>query len=94
MIKAGDLLSKKLNVRGDLILHFGVSFLICSILMLLFPKTLILLAPGLTFLVGVGKEIYDKFKPQPTGIDYKDLFEDFLGLASSYTIISVILLFF
>lgn len=94
IVKAGNFLSNKLNVRGDLILHFIASFIICTIFMIILPKSLSLIAPGITLLVGIGKEIYDKFKTQPTGFDVKDLFADFLGMASSYLILDFILLFF
>ena len=92
ILKAGYLLSERINVRADLILHFTVSFIICSILMILFSGSLV--APGITLILGIGKEIYDNYKSQPTGFDGKDLFADLLGISVSYLILEVLLLIF
>lgn len=34
---------------------------------------------AISSVVFIGKEIYDKYKPQPTGFDKADLFCDYLG---------------
>lgn len=92
ILRAGNFLSEKINIRIDLILHFSISFILCSLLMIICSGSL--LAPGITILIGIGKEIYDIYKPQPTGFSGKDLFADFLGISTGYLISNIILLIF
>ena len=64
-------------VRADLFKHFIVSALICLILIIFLPSW----AAGLITLgIGIIKEIYDKYKKNPTGFDIADLIADIIGI--------------
>jgi len=68
----------------DKILHFVCSALILLIsfffffsLGLIYPTSLAIIT---TIIAGVGKEIYDVYKPKPTGFSWADLVADGLGI--------------
>lgn len=67
----------KTGIRADLLLHFEVSALICLLLCLVLPTWT---AGLITLVIGIGKEIYDIYKPNATGFDSWDLFADLLGI--------------
>lgn len=90
ILKIGSIVSEKIKVRPDLVLHFILSFMISFVLLLLIKNPIIPI--GITLLVGIGKEIYDVYKTNPTGFDLKDLLADSLGIISSYLIKSLIFL--
>ncbi len=90
LLKIGNVISEKIKVRPDLCLHFIVSFMISFILFLLIKNPI--LPIGITLLIGIGKEIYDVYKTNPTGFDLKDLLADSLGIFSSYLIKKLIFL--
>lgn len=50
--------------------------LLCLIMSLLFT---VLIAS----VIFIGKEVWDKYKPQPTGFDWLDLLADYIGLTIS-----------
>ena len=81
-------LSEKLNIRTDLILHFIVSLMISSFFSLILNGSWLALI--ITLVIGIAKEIYDIFKPKPTGFDLLDLLADSLGCLIGY--LSIILL--
>lgn len=64
-------------IRADLFKHFIASALICLILVIFLPTWV---AGLITLGIGIGKEIYDKYKPNPTGFDIVDLVADVIGI--------------
>ena len=70
-------ISKWLNVRSDLILHFIVSAVIMLCLTFIAPNYI---AAIITLLIGIIKEIYDCIKPIPSGFDRLDILADILGI--------------
>ena len=65
----------KIGIRADLLLHFEVSALICLLLCIFLSSW----AAGLiTLAIGIGKEIYDKYKA--SGFDLWDLLADLIGV--------------
>lgn len=61
----------------DKILHFVVMAAISATLFLAISP---LVAFAISFIISVGKEIYDCFKKHPTGFDLYDLAADILGI--------------
>lgn len=61
----------------DKILHFVVMAVISAILFLAINSWV---AFAISFIISVGKEIYDCFKKHPTGFDLYDLVADMLGI--------------
>ena len=82
-------ISSSLKIRTDLIMHFIVSFMICCCLSLIFMASLWGII--LTMIIGIGKEIYDVFKVNPTGFDLLDLLADLLGAGVGYLLILLII---
>ena len=82
------LISEKLNIRTDLILHFLVSFGIS--LFLGITSLSIFWIAAITLSIGIAKEVYDIFKPNATGFDLKDLLADSLGITLGCIIISLL----
>lgn len=70
-------IANKIGIRADLLLHFEVSALICLLLCFFLPAWV---AGALTFWLGLNKEIYDKYKDNPTGFDVADLVADLIGI--------------
>ena len=75
-----------MKIRPDLKLHFmvglafGLPYLILPILHTVLIASVIFIA----------KEVYDKYKPNPTGFDWLDLAADYSGLTISIFIIWLI----
>ena len=67
----------KIGIRADLLLHFEVSALICLLLCILLQSWV---AGLITLAIGIGKEIYDEYKPNATGFDLWDLLADLIGI--------------
>ena len=68
-----------MKIRHDLILHFMVG-LAFGLLYLILPILHTVLIASVIF---IGKEVWDKYKPQPTGFDLLDLLADYIGLTIS-----------
>lgn len=64
-------------MRLDLVTHCAVCF---GITLALLPFTGLAWAAFIVLLIGVGKETYDCYKPQPTGFDMSDLAADVVGI--------------
>lgn len=62
-------------MRTDHLLHFLVSAVIMAVLTYFLPAPW---AFGITLLIGIGKEVYDKVSKRGTA-ELSDLFFDFLG---------------
>ncbi len=79
LLKIATRLSSKIGVRGDYILHFmvGLAFGLLYLILSLLHTVLI------ASVVFIGKEVWDKYKPNPTGFDWLDLIADYLGLTIS-----------
>ena len=86
-------LAKTLGIRSDLILHLLVSFVICFGISV-FSLGSFGLSVGITMIIGVGKEIYDVFKKNPTGFDIYDLFFDGFGSILGFIVSKIILSIF
>jgi len=73
-----------MKIAPDKRLHLFFSFLmdICLLffLYLLEVKNGIIIANAITALFWIGKEIYDCFKPNPTGFSWGDLLADLIGM--------------
>lgn len=54
-------------------LAFGLPYLILSLLHTVLIASIVFIA----------KEVYDKYKPNPTGFDWLDLLADYIGLTIS-----------
>lgn len=70
-------------IRADLKLHFMVG-LAFGLLYLILPLFYTVLIASVVF---IAKEVYDKYKPNPTGFDWLDLLTDYIGLTISIFII-------
>ena len=79
MKKVTEYISKITRIRIDYILHFGVG-LALGLLYLIIPLPHTVLIASVIF---IAKEVYDKYKPNPTGFDWLDLLADYLGLIIS-----------
>ena len=79
MRKITEYANKLTGIRSDYILHFGVG-LAFGLPYLLIPLLHTALIASVVF---IAKEVYDKYKPNPTGFDWLDLFFDYLGLTIS-----------
>lgn len=77
VLNINNYIVNKIGIRADLLLHFEVSALICLILTIFVPAWV---AGIITLGIGIIKEIYDVFKPLPTGFDIIDLIADILGI--------------
>lgn len=79
MYKIANFISKLIGIRGDYILHFmvGLAFGLFYLLIPLLPTILI------ASVFFIGKEVWDKYKPNPTGFDLLDLLADYIGLTIS-----------
>ena len=86
LLQIANWLSKKIGLRGDYILHFGVG-LALGLPYLILPLLYTVLIASVIF---IGKEVYDKYKPNPTGFDWLDLAADYSGLTISIFIIWLI----
>lgn len=73
--------SEKLGIATDKFLHAIVSIGISFFLGLIFKSELAVI---LTMIIGIGKEIYDMKKENPTGFDITDLAFDSLGCIIGY----------
>ena len=77
VLNINNYIVNKTGLRADLLLHFEVSALICLILTIFVPAYI---AGVITLGIGIIKEIYDVFKPIPTGFDISDLIADLIGI--------------
>ena len=68
-----------MKIRPDLKSHFMVG-LIFGLPYLILPLLYTVLIASVVF---IAKEVYDKYKPNPTGFDWLDLLFDYLGLTIS-----------
>ena len=87
MKKVTEYISKITRIRIDYILHFGVGLafgLPCLILQI--PHTMLIAS-----VIFIAKEVYDKYKPNPTGFDWLDLAADYSGLTISIFIIWILI---
>lgn len=66
-------------IRADLKLHFMVG-LAFGLPYLILPILYTVLIASVIF---IAKEVYDKYKPVPTGFDWLDLLADYIGLTIS-----------
>lgn len=68
-----------LHVPSDKLLHF-----LCSAMIMLLLQFFIAppLAACVTLCIGIAKEVYDCYKPNPSGWSWGDLLADVLGLLS------------
>ena len=73
-------------IQIDKIKHFAVGAVL-GLLTLWFPIIWVLIIATIVF---VNKEIYDCYKPQPTGFDCMDILADYIGLATTIIIILLI----
>ena len=87
LYKIANWLSKKIGVRSDYILHFGVGF-VFGLLYLALPFWSVLIFASIIF---IAKEIYDVYKPDPSGFSLLDLLADYLGLFTSTLLVWLIL---
>jgi predicted membrane chloride channel (bestrophin family) len=85
-------LAEKLGIMTDKVLHCIVSLIIAFVFGLIFNGSVISMI--LTMLIGVGKEIFDTKKENPTGFDVNDLAFDSLGCILGYFISLPIALLF
>jgi len=73
-----------MKIAPDKRLHLFFSFLmdICLLfaLYLLEVKNGIIIANAITALFWIGKEVWDCFKPNPTGFSFGDLLADLIGM--------------
>lgn len=76
-----------LHVPSDKLLHF-----LCA--MALMIATSLLTNPcigcGVTMAVSIGKEIYDCYKPNPTGFSLGDLMADLLGVIVGMAVVIIV----
>lgn len=86
MKKVTEYISKITRIRIDYILHFEVG-LALGLPYLILPLLYTVLIASVIF---IGKEVYDKYKPNPTGFDWLDLAADYSGLTISIFIIWLI----
>lgn len=75
--KTAIILAKFLHIPSDKLLHFTCSAIITFICLLFTPK---LIAGSIALGVGIGKEIYNCYKKNPTGWSWGDLLADGLGI--------------
>ena len=66
-----------LGVPSDKLLHFLCSAIIMGICSVFFNP---MLSCFITLAIGLLKELYDCYKPNPTGWGWKDLLADLLGI--------------
>ena len=82
---------------NDKIKHFIVGFLVAQLFTpLTFYSSIgwsLLITFILATLVFIGKEIFDIYKPIPTGFDWYDIYADYLGFALGLFISSIIFIF-
>lgn len=67
-----------MRITTDKYLHFGVSAALALCACCFAPVWVSIL---IVATIGVAKEVYDIFKTNPTGFDYKDLIADAIGIA-------------
>lgn len=70
-------MKKIINLIGDKNCHSIVNIIIVLIIGLLINP---LIGVIVAVIVSVGKEIYDKIRPNGTGFDYQDLIADAIGI--------------
>ncbi len=90
LLRLAVLVAEKIGIRTDLVLHASVSFLLAFFFGLILKASQWAIA--LTMIIGIGKEIYDMHKPNPTGFDKKDLLFDGIGCILGYLIALIIIL--
>ena len=73
-------------IPKDKIYHFVIGA-IFGIFTIWLPVVAVLIAATFVFF---NKEIYDKYKPQPTGFDWWDILADYVGFTVSTLIILLI----
>ena len=73
-------------IPKDKIYHFVIGA-IFGIFTIWLPVVVVLIAATFVFF---NKEIYDKYKPQPTGFDWWDILADYVGLTVTTIIILLI----
>lgn len=77
-------LAEKLGIMTDKVLHCIVSIVIAFFFGLVLNGSVFSII--ITMLIGVGKEIFDTKKENPTGFDVNDLAFDSLGCIIGYLI--------
>ena len=73
-------------IPTDKIKHFAVGA-VFGLFTIWLPIIWVLIFATIVF---VNKEIYDCYKPQPTGFDWWDILADYIGLATTTIIILLI----
>ena len=68
-------------MKNDKLLHLVVGFLFGAAT---YASQMWGLGLLISTLVFVGKEVFDKYKPHPTGFDKADLFVDYLGFGLGF----------
>lgn len=71
--------SSPMKIRSDIKLHFVVGLALGLLYLVLSLLFTVLIAS----VIFIGKEVWDKYKPQPTGFDWLDLLADYIGLTIS-----------
>ena len=102
LYQAANWLSKKIGIRSDYILHYGVCFLSTSIIGILsflvvnhffgYIPGIVASLFGAVFAIGlgIGKESGDKNNPN-SGWSWGDLVADWLGILVGYTFLILLL---
>ena len=75
-------LATYLHLPSDKVLHFLCSLAITIVIGLFLNP---LLTTFVAFCVGIGKELYDCIKPNPSGWDWNDLLADTIGVIVGVT---------
>ena len=75
-----------MKLRPDIKLHFMVGLALGLLYLVLSLLFTVLIAS----VIFIGKEVWDKYKPQPTGFDWFDLLADYIGLTISIFVIWIL----
>lgn len=74
----------KILVSNDKLLHFLINLFSTILFGLIFG---IMYGISISLLISIGKELYDKFRPNGTGWDWKDIIADLIGIILGILII-------
>ena len=75
-----------MKLRPNIKLHFLVGLALGLLYLVLSLLFTVLIAS----VIFIGKEVWDKYKPQPTGFDWLDLLADYIGLTISIFVIWIL----
>lgn len=82
--------AKKFNVETDKFAHLVCAFGITLVLGIIFNLSIAVI---ITSIISVGKEIYDIYKPNPSGFSVDDIKFDIFGMFIAILILSFFSLF-